>query len=72
MSPAGGGWDVVGAVSSSQLGTGVSCWKVFLICAAVHSLHLIKVRVPRLSVVLLPGIGVQLTVGAKLQLRGNW
>uniref|UniRef100_A0A8C5NRT5 Lipid-binding serum glycoprotein N-terminal domain-containing protein n=1 Tax=Junco hyemalis TaxID=40217 RepID=A0A8C5NRT5_JUNHY len=34
-------------------------------------LHLIKVRVPRLSVVLLPGIGVQLTIGAKLQLRGN-
>lgn len=40
--------------------------------AVVHSLHLIKVQVPRLSVVLLPGIGVQLTIGAKLQLRGNW
>ncbi|OWK56622.1 BPI fold-containing family B member 4 [Lonchura striata] len=38
---------------------------------SITDLHLIKVRVPRLSVVLLPGIGVQLTIGAKLQLRGN-
>ncbi|TRZ20802.1 hypothetical protein HGM15179_006280 [Zosterops borbonicus] len=38
---------------------------------SITDLHLIKVRVPRLSVMLLPGIGVQLTVGAKLQLRGN-
>uniref|UniRef100_A0A8C5TQ68 Lipid-binding serum glycoprotein N-terminal domain-containing protein n=1 Tax=Malurus cyaneus samueli TaxID=2593467 RepID=A0A8C5TQ68_9PASS len=38
---------------------------------SITDLHLIKVRVPRLSVVLLPGIGVQLTIGAKLQLSGN-
>uniref|UniRef100_A0A8C3DNZ0 Uncharacterized protein n=1 Tax=Corvus moneduloides TaxID=1196302 RepID=A0A8C3DNZ0_CORMO len=38
---------------------------------SITDLHLIKVEVPKLSVVLLPGIGVQLTIGAKLQLRGN-
>ncbi|NXK69778.1 BPIB4 protein, partial [Sylvietta virens] len=38
---------------------------------SITDLHLIKVWVPRLSVVLLQGIGAQLTIGAKLQLRGN-
>ncbi|KFP75242.1 BPI fold-containing family B member 4, partial [Acanthisitta chloris] len=38
---------------------------------SITGLHLVKVRLPRLSVVLLPGIGIQLTIGAKLQLSGN-
>ncbi|XP_071615739.1 BPI fold-containing family B member 4-like [Heliangelus exortis] len=38
---------------------------------SITGLHLVKVRLPRLSVVLLPGIGVQLTVTAKLELSGN-
>ncbi|NXF79208.1 BPIB4 protein, partial [Sclerurus mexicanus] len=38
---------------------------------SITGLHLVQVRLPRLSVVLLPGIGVQLTIGAKLQLSGN-
>ncbi|NXM69640.1 BPIB4 protein, partial [Serilophus lunatus] len=38
---------------------------------SITGLHLVQVRMPRLSVVLLPGIGVQLTIGAKLQLSGN-
>lgn len=41
-------------------------------CAVVRSLHLIQVRLPKLSVVLLPGIGVQLSIAAKLELSGNW
>ncbi|NXE28520.1 BPIB4 protein, partial [Ardeotis kori] len=38
---------------------------------SITGLHLVKVRVPRLSVVLLPGIGVQMTIIAKLELGGN-
>ncbi|XP_027501997.1 BPI fold-containing family B member 4-like [Corapipo altera] len=38
---------------------------------SITGLHLVQVRLPRLSVVLLPGIGVQLTIGAKLQLSGK-
>ncbi|NXU87993.1 BPIB4 protein, partial [Xiphorhynchus elegans] len=38
---------------------------------SITGLHLVQVRLPRLSVVLLPGIGIQLTIGAKLQLSGN-
>ncbi|XP_054701868.1 BPI fold-containing family B member 4-like [Grus americana] len=38
---------------------------------SITGLHLVKVRLPRLSVVLLPGIGVQLTIAAKLELSGN-
>uniref|UniRef100_A0A672TWF1 BPI fold containing family B member 3 n=1 Tax=Strigops habroptila TaxID=2489341 RepID=A0A672TWF1_STRHB len=40
-------------------------------CAVVRSLHLVQVRLPKLSVVLLPGIGVQLSIAAKLELSGN-
>ncbi|KFQ02482.1 BPI fold-containing family B member 4, partial [Haliaeetus albicilla] len=38
---------------------------------SITGLHLVKVQLPRLSVVLLPGIGVQLTIAAKLELSGN-
>ncbi|NWX16882.1 BPIB4 protein, partial [Aegotheles bennettii] len=38
---------------------------------SITGLHLVKVWLPKLSVVLLPGIGVQLTIGAKLELSGN-
>ncbi|NXA03581.1 BPIB4 protein, partial [Sapayoa aenigma] len=38
---------------------------------SITGLHLVQVRLPRLSLVLLPGIGIQLTIGAKLQLSGN-
>ncbi|KFZ69324.1 BPI fold-containing family B member 4, partial [Podiceps cristatus] len=38
---------------------------------SITGLHLVKVRLPRLSVVLLPGIGIRLTITAKLQLSGN-
>ncbi|KFP52470.1 BPI fold-containing family B member 4, partial [Cathartes aura] len=38
---------------------------------SITGLHLVKVRLPKLSVVLLPGIGVQLTIAAKLELSGN-
>uniref|UniRef100_A0A8C8A6A4 Lipid-binding serum glycoprotein N-terminal domain-containing protein n=1 Tax=Otus sunia TaxID=257818 RepID=A0A8C8A6A4_9STRI len=38
---------------------------------SITGLHLVKVWLPKLSVVLLPGIGVQLTIAAKLELNGN-
>ncbi|NXN24649.1 BPIB4 protein, partial [Nycticryphes semicollaris] len=38
---------------------------------SITGLHLVKVQLPKLSVVLLPGIGVQLTIAAKLELSGN-
>ncbi|NXM57687.1 BPIB4 protein, partial [Illadopsis cleaveri] len=38
---------------------------------SITDLHLIKVRAPTLSVAVLSGIGVQLAIGTKLQLRGN-
>ncbi|NWU89561.1 BPIB4 protein, partial [Upupa epops] len=38
---------------------------------SITGLHLVEVRLPKLSVVLLPGIGVHLTIGAKLELSGN-
>ncbi|NWY53915.1 BPIB4 protein, partial [Chionis minor] len=38
---------------------------------SITGLHLVKVWLPELSVVLLSGIGVQLTITAKLELRGN-
>ncbi|XP_033922473.1 BPI fold-containing family B member 4-like [Melopsittacus undulatus] len=38
---------------------------------SITGLHLVQVRLPKLSVVLLPGIGVQLSIGAKLELGGN-
>ncbi|NXO00451.1 BPIB4 protein, partial [Rhinopomastus cyanomelas] len=38
---------------------------------SITGLHLVKVLLPNLSVVLLPGIGVQLTISAKLELSGN-
>ncbi|NXO54992.1 BPIB4 protein, partial [Aramus guarauna] len=38
---------------------------------SITGLHLVRVRLPRLSVLLLPGIGVQLTITAKLELSGN-
>ncbi|KFR11655.1 BPI fold-containing family B member 4, partial [Opisthocomus hoazin] len=38
---------------------------------SITGLHLAEVRVPRLSVSLLPGIGVQMIITAKLELRGN-
>uniref|UniRef100_A0A8D0KVR7 Lipid-binding serum glycoprotein N-terminal domain-containing protein n=1 Tax=Strix occidentalis caurina TaxID=311401 RepID=A0A8D0KVR7_STROC len=38
---------------------------------SITGLHLVKVWLPKLSVVLLPGIGVQLTIAAKLELSGN-
>uniref|UniRef100_A0A8B9FI44 Lipid-binding serum glycoprotein N-terminal domain-containing protein n=1 Tax=Amazona collaria TaxID=241587 RepID=A0A8B9FI44_9PSIT len=38
---------------------------------SITGLHLVQVRLPKLSVVLLPGIGVQLSIGAKLELSGN-
>ncbi|NXG67383.1 BPIB4 protein, partial [Hemiprocne comata] len=38
---------------------------------SITGLRLVKVGVPRLSVVLLPSIGVQLTIAARLELSGN-
>ncbi|XP_051489121.1 BPI fold-containing family B member 4-like isoform X1 [Apus apus] len=38
---------------------------------SITGLRLVKVGVPRLSVVLLPSIGVQLTIAAHLELSGN-
>ncbi|XP_014810185.1 PREDICTED: BPI fold-containing family B member 4-like [Calidris pugnax] len=38
---------------------------------SITGLHLVKVQLPKLSVVLLSGIGVQLTIAAKLELSGN-
>ncbi|KAM6053572.1 BPI fold-containing family B member 4-like [Chlamydotis macqueenii] len=38
---------------------------------SITGLHLVKVRLPRLSVVLLPGMGVQITIITKLELGGN-
>ncbi|XP_074460906.1 BPI fold-containing family B member 4-like [Larus michahellis] len=38
---------------------------------SITGLHLVKSQLPKLSVVLLPGIGVQLTIAAKLELSGN-
>ncbi|NXT03225.1 BPIB4 protein, partial [Jacana jacana] len=38
---------------------------------SITGLHLVKVRLPKVSVKLLSGIGVQLTIGAKLELSGN-
>ncbi|NXL61286.1 BPIB4 protein, partial [Chordeiles acutipennis] len=38
---------------------------------SITGLHLVKVWLPKLSVVLLPGIGVQLTITAKLGLSGD-
>ncbi|NXY77170.1 BPIB4 protein, partial [Glareola pratincola] len=38
---------------------------------SITGLHLVKSRFPKLSVVLLPGIGVQLIIAAKLELSGN-
>ncbi|NXX14845.1 BPIB4 protein, partial [Podargus strigoides] len=38
---------------------------------SITGLHLSKLRLPKLSVVLLSGIGVQMTITAKLELSGN-
>ncbi|NXV82737.1 BPIB4 protein, partial [Atlantisia rogersi] len=38
---------------------------------SITGLHLVKVHLPGLRVALLPGVGVQLTIAAKLELRGN-
>ncbi|NXG48509.1 BPIB4 protein, partial [Psilopogon haemacephalus] len=38
---------------------------------SITGLHLVKVRRPKLSVVLLSGIGVQLSIAAKLELSGD-
>nr|XP_009667776.1 PREDICTED: BPI fold-containing family B member 4-like [Struthio camelus australis] len=38
---------------------------------SITGLHLLKAQFPELSVMLLPGIGVQMTIAAKLELRGN-
>ncbi|XP_054247866.1 BPI fold-containing family B member 4-like [Indicator indicator] len=38
---------------------------------SITGLHLVKVRRPKLSVVLLSGVGVQLTIAAKLELTGD-
>ncbi|XP_068006291.1 LOW QUALITY PROTEIN: BPI fold-containing family B member 4-like [Melanerpes formicivorus] len=38
---------------------------------SITGLHLVKVRRPKLSVALLSGIGVQLTIAAKLELSGD-
>ncbi|NXN36348.1 BPIB4 protein, partial [Rhinoptilus africanus] len=38
---------------------------------SITGLHLVKSWLPKLSVVLLPGIGVQMTIAAKLELSGN-
>ncbi|XP_035200009.1 BPI fold-containing family B member 4-like [Oxyura jamaicensis] len=38
---------------------------------SITGLHLVQVRLPKLSVVLLPGIGVQLAISARLDLSGN-
>uniref|UniRef100_A0A8B9P1B5 Lipid-binding serum glycoprotein N-terminal domain-containing protein n=1 Tax=Apteryx owenii TaxID=8824 RepID=A0A8B9P1B5_APTOW len=38
---------------------------------SITGLHLVKAQFPELSVMLLPGIGVQMTIAAKLELRGN-
>ncbi|NXJ83651.1 BPIB4 protein, partial [Trogon melanurus] len=38
---------------------------------SITGLHLVRVRLPKLFVVLLPGIGVQLTIVTKLELSGN-
>ncbi|NXT74469.1 BPIB4 protein, partial [Zapornia atra] len=38
---------------------------------SITGLHLVKVHLPGLTVGLLPGVGVQLVIAAKLELRGN-
>uniref|UniRef100_A0A8C4JBR0 Lipid-binding serum glycoprotein N-terminal domain-containing protein n=1 Tax=Dromaius novaehollandiae TaxID=8790 RepID=A0A8C4JBR0_DRONO len=38
---------------------------------SITGLHLVKAQFPDLSVILLPGIGVQMTIVAKLDLKGN-
>ncbi|NXW62144.1 BPIB4 protein, partial [Eurystomus gularis] len=38
---------------------------------SITGLHLVKCRLPKLSVALLSGIGVQITIAAKLELSGN-
>ncbi|KFP30009.1 BPI fold-containing family B member 4, partial [Colius striatus] len=38
---------------------------------SITSLHLVEVQLPKLSVALLSGLGVQMTISAKLQLSGN-
>uniref|UniRef100_A0A493SVR5 BPI fold containing family B member 4 n=1 Tax=Anas platyrhynchos platyrhynchos TaxID=8840 RepID=A0A493SVR5_ANAPP len=38
---------------------------------SITGLHLVRVRLPKLSVALLPGIGVQLAIAARLDLSGN-
>ncbi|NXQ85563.1 BPIB4 protein, partial [Nyctibius grandis] len=38
---------------------------------SITGLHLVKVQLPKMSVMLLPGIGVQMTIIAKLELSGN-
>ncbi|NWX00065.1 BPIB4 protein, partial [Caloenas nicobarica] len=38
---------------------------------SITGLHLVKSQLPRLSVTLLSGIGVQLSIAAELELRGN-
>uniref|UniRef100_A0A8B9SRB9 Lipid-binding serum glycoprotein N-terminal domain-containing protein n=1 Tax=Anas platyrhynchos TaxID=8839 RepID=A0A8B9SRB9_ANAPL len=38
---------------------------------SITGLHLVRVRLPKLSVALLPGIGVQLAISARLDLSGN-
>ncbi|NXD66618.1 BPIB4 protein, partial [Eolophus roseicapillus] len=38
---------------------------------SITGLHLVQVRLPKLSVVLLPGIGIKLSIAAKLELSGN-
>ncbi|NWW46985.1 BPIB4 protein, partial [Pedionomus torquatus] len=38
---------------------------------SITGLHLVKAGLPKLSVVLLPGIGVQLIIDSKLELSGN-
>ncbi|NXE11518.1 BPIB4 protein, partial [Lophotis ruficrista] len=38
---------------------------------SITGLHLVKVRLPRLLVELLPGVGVRMTIIAKLELGGN-
>uniref|UniRef100_A0A8B9ELT1 Lipid-binding serum glycoprotein N-terminal domain-containing protein n=1 Tax=Anser cygnoides TaxID=8845 RepID=A0A8B9ELT1_ANSCY len=38
---------------------------------SITGLHLVRVQLPKLSVALLPGIGVQLAIAARLDLSGN-
>ncbi|XP_062445408.1 BPI fold-containing family B member 4-like [Rhea pennata] len=38
---------------------------------SITRLHLVKAQFPELSVMLLPGVGVQMIIAAKLDLRGN-